>query len=200
MIRIHIGLAAALLCAGCQLSGYGPDEGEWADTPARVAQRTSRATPKSRKPPVPLPANRTTARVLGQLHRVGRELSPKIAGCELLPAEVSSFVSSIASQAKLLSVRIGAGATSDSLDVLAGTLRGGLQAVSKRTPSRPELRRVAAELNAAVRDLVETLQLLADRLPGKDMLAIEQARARLRNAAGNFETSVRTLVSECAAG
>lgn len=195
MIRMHIGLVALVFCTvGCQVGSYGPDE----LPPPQAKHTVTNASPPTHAPPVPLTPGQATARVLAQLHRVGSELSPKIAACHPLPPELATFVSSIASQAKLVQVRIGAGATTDSLAAFAGLLRDGLAAVSKRTADQPELRRLQAELTAAVRDLIETLQLLAGKLPDQDVLAIEQARARLRNAAGNFGTTVRTLVSECA--
>jgi len=204
MNRLCICAFLVTITTGCEFGTYDHEAVGVAATdkaPAKTPAATVAPVKKVKNlPPVPLAKGGAAASVLADLHQVGADLTPQVAACTKLPPEVSSFVSSISSQAKLLHVRIGAGATTHSLNILAGTLRGGVDAVSQRTPERAELRRLQGELTASVRDIAETFGLLAEKLSGQDMLAVEHARARLRNAAGNYVTTVRTLVSECAPG
>ncbi len=209
MTRLSPGpilLAIVVMTGGCQRGDYDlapgpqPSLSRVADGSKPPAKPADAPKPAKRLPPVPLAKDSAASKILSDLHRVGSELTPSVAGCSQLPASVSSFVSSIASHAKLLQLRIGAGATTRALERFAGTLRGSVASVSERTPEKTELRRLHSELTASVRDIAETLALLAEKLSGQDVLATEQARARLRNAAGNYIATVRTLVSECAPG
>lgn len=198
-------LGLCTLAAGCDLVQYAPDapvasvQARARTTIAGSAAPAAATTPAPR-PVMPVGRDQVMASALDTLHAIGAEMSPQIAGCTRLPLEVTAFISTVASRAKLLRVRLGAGATTRDVAQLAADLSLRSRDVSKRTPSAEELRRIQLELAAAARDIAETLELFADKLAGDDTTGLQQVRARLRNAAGNYVTSVRTLVGECTAG
>jgi len=80
---------------------------------------------------------------------------------------------------------------------LAASMRTKRLRLATRTETS-ELQRISAELNAALGDLAESLQLAADALTANDQEAATKLTLRIENGVSNTRTSIERLIEECA--